>query len=278
MAARSRSSPVYRSANRRARVAWWFSPPRGSQLFTLYLSESCTRAMKRSSSLRSPVSPQRSIVSSRSATWAPTVPSGWPRRGFPQASPRSSTGSSSRVRSRSVSPATLLDALGNPEIALSGEDDSRLVAALAHGHEMGTVLVDARLVVDQDQEKVPRRPVRPHLGEGGASGLFHHLALPAAIGRRGVRERGVGGADALLPATRAHAVTPLHAEKAEHDGDQDDHAEDDQDDCQCGHAGRSLGTPRKRRRPPLGRPSELCSRRTAATYSPRAARPKYHRR
>ena len=51
----------------------------------------------------SPVSPQSSIVASRSATWAPTEPSGWPPAGLPHASPSSSRGSAATARSRSFS-------------------------------------------------------------------------------------------------------------------------------------------------------------------------------
>src|SRR3954454_8555104 len=238
--------------------------------------ESCTNARKRRSSLRSPVSPQRSIVSSRSATCAPTVPSGCPRRGLPQASPSCSTGSSSRARSRSVSAATLVDPFRNPEIALAGEDHPGLVAALADRDEVRPVLFDPGLVVDQNQKEVARRPVGAHLGQSGAGGLLHGLALPAAVGGRGIRKGGIGGAHVLLPVAGLPSIARTYPEEPEDERDQEDHAEDDQDDCQCGHDGRSLGRPLERRRPPRGRP--FAEDKSAATYSPRAARPKYHRR
>src|SRR5215210_5333843 len=120
-------------------------------------------AMKRSSALRFPVSPHRSIVASRSATWAPTVPSGWPRRGLPHSRPSRSTGSSSTARSRSVFAVTLVDPLRNPEIALAGQDHAGLAAAVSHCHEVGAVLVGPGLVVHQDQEEVACVPVGPQL-------------------------------------------------------------------------------------------------------------------
>src|SRR5918994_6341421 len=136
-------------------MAWWFSPVRGRQFWTLYFSASWTIARKRRSWRRCPVSPQRSIVSSRSATCAPTEPSGWPCRGLPQASPSCSTRSERTARSGSVSGVTpLVDALCNPAIALTGQDHPRFVAAFRHRDEVSAVLLDAGAVVDEDEVEV----------------------------------------------------------------------------------------------------------------------------
>jgi hypothetical protein len=45
-----------------------------------------------------------------------------------------------------------VDALGDPLVALAGEDHPGLVAALPNRYEVGAVLLDAGTVVDQDQK------------------------------------------------------------------------------------------------------------------------------
>src|SRR5688572_16420919 len=233
-------------------MAWWFSPVRGRQFWTLYFSASWTIAKKRRSSRRWPVSPQRSIVSSRSVTCARTVPSGWPRRGFPHARPSCSTGSARTARSSSVSGARLVDAFCNPAVALAGQDHPRLVAVLRDRDEMGPILLDARPVVDQDEVEASVGPVRPRLGERRPRGLLHELALPAAVGSRGLRERGVRGAHVLLPGAGLLAVAGTCAEEAQEQCEQDGHSDDDENDCEYGHEARSLGRLLERRRPPGG--------------------------
>src|SRR3954471_13934879 len=223
--------------------------------------------MKRSTLRRSPLSRRSSIACSRCATWAPTGPSGWPARGSPHASPARSSGASTIARSRSVSgsnPLTscsmsesyarptarrlpgitpdtrLLDPLGDPAaVWLAGEDDPD-PALGPHGHQVSTVLLDARPVVHQHEiERVPVEP-RPLSSESPPGGLVEELPVPTPILSPGLLERPIGSGHIgreVLP-----RKPPPRSDETEHEEDDGEHADDDQDDCKYGHGPESRRT------------------------------------
>src|SRR4051812_28567690 len=208
MVASRRSSVVYRSAKRRARMPWWFSPALGGQPRTRCFMESWTIAMNRSSPLWGSGSPQESMVSSRSATWAPTFPSGCAARGCPQASPCCKAGSSASRRSSSLSgsnPGTrLLDALGEPAFIAAREGYPHLLA-VADRHELCPVLHDPGAVVDEHQVQPLVSPARTGVRHRVADRRLHHFTLPALVRGPSLLERLVAGGDLVRVVARLHA-------------------------------------------------------------------------
>ena len=87
---------MYASAKRRARIAWWFSPSRPPVL-DLELERVVHEGEEAQSSLRLPVSPQRSIVRAGRPRARPPCPRGGPRRGLPQPGPPAAIGSSAEL-------------------------------------------------------------------------------------------------------------------------------------------------------------------------------------
>ena len=169
----------------------------------------------------------------------------------------------------------LVDALGNPAVALAGEDHARLVALVADRHEVGAVLLDAGAVVHQHELQVARSASR---GAARSSAARAACSMISRCQPRSVAAAWASAASAARTLSsqvrpgggRAHGrprkpsssttstITPSTIRTIA------------SVDMPAGVKGRAWNDE--------GRPAGGLVEETAATYSPRAARPKYHRR
>jgi hypothetical protein len=108
------------------------------------------------------------------------------------------------------------------------------LAVIGDGHEMGTILLHARAILDENEVQNTVIPPRPGFLERPTGYLLHRLAVPALIGRPSLLERLVGGGDVLLVGRRLTPVASPGAEQSENEREEDHRADDDQDDGERG--------------------------------------------
>src|SRR5436190_506825 len=239
-------------------MAWWLSPVLGSQPRTRYLSASWTIARKRSSLRRGSCSPQPSMVSRSVLTWAPTLPSGWPERGSPQARPSARVESSASRRSSSLSgskaatgAADLVESLGDPALVATSQGDAYLVAA-ADRYELAPVLADPGAIVHQAQVEPLDLPAGAGIAHRLADGLFEERAIPSPVGRPGLLERAIGGRNAVLEPRLLGTGAAAHGHEAADQDEQDHDRGGDQDNGEDGHGTGQSRPPGMKRAPSRG--------------------------
>ena len=79
---------------------------------------------------------------------------------------------------------------------------------------MRAIPMDARLIVDQHQIQAVKRSARVGIGECRSHHPFHHVAVPATVGRPSLLERMIGIAQVLLIDGRHLGVASASAEQA----------------------------------------------------------------
>src|SRR3954452_2796441 len=177
----------------------------------------------------------------------------------------------------------LLHALERPARVAAGEHHPRLAAA-AGRHEVGLVLSGAGLVVHEHEHELAVVPSRPLAGQRLASRRLEQRAVPALVERARMLQSLIGGCEIALVLGLVALAAARSADKAAHQEQQQHGADGDQDDPERGHPGKhtcGAGSahgwqpPKRERAAPKDGSFVINS---AATYSPRPARAKYHRR